>query len=311
MGWSFPSDIWSVGCILVELFTGDTLFQTHRNLEHLAMMEAVLGPFPSSLIASQLTGNINSKNETVLNYFVYHSTWDEVRGKRDVYVLDYSRPDITRSELRNVDLLRRLSEIINPREYPEFYDLLCRSLAYDPKQRITAREALDHPFFKLCTPYCTKEPLSALLRPSTSTTNLSENRNETNDSTIEPNMSTQSSSLVGVTANCSHRTLTQSNSTVSCGPTTSIIMGTGGRANETISGSSDQAVARETCGINQQKHDHVTGPKVHRNGTVLNSITRNSSAGLGVIHKGMKESHSPSETHSDTEPNSSSTPARE
>jgi len=43
LGWSFPCDIWSIGCILVEFFTGDALFQTHDNLEHLAMMEAVSG----------------------------------------------------------------------------------------------------------------------------------------------------------------------------------------------------------------------------------------------------------------------------
>ena len=43
LGWSFPCDIWSIGCILVEFFTGDALFQTHDNLEHLAMMESVVG----------------------------------------------------------------------------------------------------------------------------------------------------------------------------------------------------------------------------------------------------------------------------
>jgi serine/threonine protein kinase len=43
LGWSYPCDIWSIGCILVEFFTGDALFQTHDNLEHLAMMEAVCG----------------------------------------------------------------------------------------------------------------------------------------------------------------------------------------------------------------------------------------------------------------------------
>ena len=41
LGWSYPCDVWSVGCILVELATGDALFQTHENLEHLAMMEKV------------------------------------------------------------------------------------------------------------------------------------------------------------------------------------------------------------------------------------------------------------------------------
>ncbi|KAL9666007.1 hypothetical protein QQ045_000329 [Rhodiola kirilowii] len=36
--------MWSVGCILVELCTGEALFQTHENLEHLAMMERVALP---------------------------------------------------------------------------------------------------------------------------------------------------------------------------------------------------------------------------------------------------------------------------
>ena len=43
LGWTYPCDIWSIGCILVEFFTGDALFQTHDNLEHLAMMESVCG----------------------------------------------------------------------------------------------------------------------------------------------------------------------------------------------------------------------------------------------------------------------------
>ncbi len=46
MGWSQPCDIWSVGCIMFELYLGFTLFQTHDNREHLAMMEKILGPFP-------------------------------------------------------------------------------------------------------------------------------------------------------------------------------------------------------------------------------------------------------------------------
>jgi dual-specificity kinase len=48
MPWSFPCDVWSIGCILVEFFTGEALFQTHENLEHLAMMEAVFGSMPES-----------------------------------------------------------------------------------------------------------------------------------------------------------------------------------------------------------------------------------------------------------------------
>merc|ERR1719283_654796 len=46
LGWSQPCDVWSVGCILFELYRGITLFQTHDNREHLAMMERILGPIP-------------------------------------------------------------------------------------------------------------------------------------------------------------------------------------------------------------------------------------------------------------------------
>lgn len=55
LGWSFPCDIWSIGCILVEFFTGDALFQTHDNLEHLAMMENVC----DSRIDSHLVQMVN------------------------------------------------------------------------------------------------------------------------------------------------------------------------------------------------------------------------------------------------------------
>jgi dual-specificity kinase len=52
IGWSYPCDLWSIGCILVEFFTGDALFQTHDNLEHLAMMGSVLGTLPLHMILS-------------------------------------------------------------------------------------------------------------------------------------------------------------------------------------------------------------------------------------------------------------------
>jgi len=52
MGWNERSDIWSLGCIFMELYTGELLFGTHENLEHLALMERALEPLPSSMLAS-------------------------------------------------------------------------------------------------------------------------------------------------------------------------------------------------------------------------------------------------------------------
>ncbi|ERN19140.1 serine/threonine-protein kinase AFC1 isoform X1 [Amborella trichopoda] len=66
LGWSYPCDMWSVGCILVELCSGEALFQTHENLEHLAMMERVLGPLPQHMLirAEYVQVSISKKKYT-------------------------------------------------------------------------------------------------------------------------------------------------------------------------------------------------------------------------------------------------------
>jgi len=40
---------------LFELYTGNTLFQTRHNLEHLAMMEKSLGALPAVMVAAVYT----------------------------------------------------------------------------------------------------------------------------------------------------------------------------------------------------------------------------------------------------------------
>jgi serine/threonine protein kinase len=36
--WKESSDVWSIGCIIPELYTGNLLFPTHDDLEHLLMI---------------------------------------------------------------------------------------------------------------------------------------------------------------------------------------------------------------------------------------------------------------------------------
>jgi len=52
-GWSFPSDLWSAGCVLMELYLGDLLFKAHAEDEHLAMMERTCGAFPAFMTADE------------------------------------------------------------------------------------------------------------------------------------------------------------------------------------------------------------------------------------------------------------------
>ncbi|KAL6318609.1 hypothetical protein AAG906_000687 [Vitis piasezkii] len=129
LGWSYPCDIWSVGCILVELCTGEALFQTHENLEHLAMMERVLGPLPQHMLK-----RVDRHAEKYVR-----------RGR-----LDWPEGATSRESIKAVLKLPRLQNLIMQHvdhSAGDLIHLLQGLLRYDPSDRLTALGALRHPFF--------------------------------------------------------------------------------------------------------------------------------------------------------------------
>ncbi|CAH9131999.1 unnamed protein product [Cuscuta epithymum] len=129
LGWSYPCDMWSIGCILVELCSGEALFQTHENLEHLAMMERVLGPFPPH----------------ILKRVDRHAEKYVKRGR-----LDWPEGATSRDSIKSVMKLPRLQNLVMQQvdhSAGDLIDLLQGLLRYDPSIRMTARNALKHPFF--------------------------------------------------------------------------------------------------------------------------------------------------------------------
>ncbi|KAJ3997175.1 CMGC/CLK protein kinase [Lentinula boryana] len=134
LGWSFPCDVYSLGCILVEFYTGSALFQTHDNLEHLAMMEMVMGKMPDRFARA----GARSKPE----FFKEGSK------------LDWPKPKASRQSKKDVRATRPLDHVIPPTDQinRHFLNLVQRLLAFDPSQRITVAEALKHPYFSLIIP---------------------------------------------------------------------------------------------------------------------------------------------------------------
>jgi dual-specificity kinase len=57
--------VWSIGCIALELFTGEVFFHTFDNIEHLALIGKNSGNFPFHMVQ-------NSQNETI-EYFDLNS----------------------------------------------------------------------------------------------------------------------------------------------------------------------------------------------------------------------------------------------
>ncbi|XP_061574392.1 dual specificity protein kinase CLK2b [Cololabis saira] len=124
LGWSHPCDVWSIGCILFEYYEGFTLFQTHDNKEHLAMMERLHGPIPPRMVH-------RSRRQ---KYFRHgRLDWNEC-SKAGRLVKSRCKP------LREYLLSHGT-------EHHQFFDLLERMLEYEPSKRNSLPSALEHPFF--------------------------------------------------------------------------------------------------------------------------------------------------------------------
>ncbi|XP_023292769.2 probable dual specificity protein kinase madd-3 isoform X1 [Lucilia cuprina] len=151
LGWSQPCDVWSIGCILFELYLGITLFQTHDNREHLAMMERILGQIPYRMARNHV---LYSKTKT--KYF-YHGKldWDE-KSSAGRYVRDHCKP-----------LFRY--QMSDSEDHCELFDLIKKMLEYEPSQRVTLGEALRHPFFDKLPPHQrVGDPASKVMQPASS-----------------------------------------------------------------------------------------------------------------------------------------------
>ncbi|XP_064181483.1 dual specificity protein kinase CLK4b isoform X2 [Anguilla rostrata] len=124
LGWDRSCDVWSLGCILIEYYLGQTLFQTHDSKEHLAMMERVLGPIPPHML-----------QRTKKRRYVRHDRldWDE-HSSSGRYVRKHCRP---------------LRQFISSKsgEHEQLFDLIQKMMEYEPSKRITLEQAIKHPFF--------------------------------------------------------------------------------------------------------------------------------------------------------------------
>eukprot|EP00002_Diphylleia_rotans_P029357 TRINITY_DN5973_c0_g1_i3.p1 TRINITY_DN5973_c0_g1~~TRINITY_DN5973_c0_g1_i3.p1 ORF type:complete len:713 (-),score=178.54 TRINITY_DN5973_c0_g1_i3:100-2238(-) len=119
------ADIWSLGCILAELYTGYVLFQNISLSTMMTRIVSVLGPLPVRLVAEgKHTQRIINENGT---FYEHRSQGTELK-----LLLP-----------KKTSLAHRLRSPTNT-----FYDFVKSLLELDPATRPTAAEAMAHPWLQ-------------------------------------------------------------------------------------------------------------------------------------------------------------------
>ncbi|EGR33477.1 hypothetical protein IMG5_051550 [Ichthyophthirius multifiliis] len=136
MRWNEISDVWSIGCIIMELYSGELLFPTHENYEHLAMIEKISGHIPKWM------GNRAEHDHFSQNFNVSDEYFSKYRTH-----FDWPKNASSRKSIERVRELITVEQIIKPEHYL-LKDLVKKCLIIDPKQRISCQEALKHSFFQ-------------------------------------------------------------------------------------------------------------------------------------------------------------------
>jgi dual specificity protein kinase YAK1 len=146
--YNFSIDIWSVGCIIEEMFTGLPLFGGQSEIQLLQLMIMFLGPLPQDMVRASprftdlfLPNGILKSDEQysrehhlpVPQVYEYH----RANNMRDLILYAQTSLPLPRAERKRQGEPRKA-----------LLDLLMKILQYDPAARITPEEALAHPFMQ-------------------------------------------------------------------------------------------------------------------------------------------------------------------
>ncbi|CAJ0836051.1 3160_t:CDS:10 [Entrophospora sp. SA101] len=125
--YSSPIDIWAVGTIIAELYTLKPLFPGQSEIDQLCKISEVLG---SPCFRPEVTGQVIENDE------LGGGEWKE--GIKLAKTLGFTFPQIRPQPL---------SKIFPPTTPPNFLQFLAYLLRFDPRQRLSALDALKHPYF--------------------------------------------------------------------------------------------------------------------------------------------------------------------
>ena len=138
--YDYKIDIWSLGCILAELYSKTVLFMSDSVHSLLARVIGIIGPIPEWMY---------EKGSTVNGMFC----------KEKLLFMEADAVNDTNANISTTSVGKKKMHVIVPKrtllknrlhcDDQQFIDFLRCLLKIDPNERPTAEEALNHPWFKV------------------------------------------------------------------------------------------------------------------------------------------------------------------
>ena len=148
-------DMWSLGCVLAEMYTGEVTFQNDSEVSMLSRIESICGPFPRHMIAKGRNCHRIFTDSGLIFEKVPRRDAEDSRshsgsddgGGEDIF--DVYQPKITTIAARlgfAADFLDQPKLSEGDEQRALFIDFVSKMLTIDPDLRPSAEDALQHPW---------------------------------------------------------------------------------------------------------------------------------------------------------------------
>eukprot|EP00939_MAST-03C_sp_MAST-3C-sp1_P000078 g78.t1 len=145
--YSTAIDVWSLGCVLVEMHTGEPLFNGSDEADQIRRIMEILGPIPKVMMdKSPKIAKLGEENSTLKRHLEAQAkgTFVAKKSLEQIIGVDIGGPGGRRKGEAGHDVA----------SYKVFVDLIRKLLRFRPEtqapaseQRLSALDALRHPFF--------------------------------------------------------------------------------------------------------------------------------------------------------------------